>query len=248
MRSPIAPRTASGFAPAALGLLTAVLLATTLAGCKALEDPGAHVAGFTLIDPTQRHPIMVSQQPATMSVRVARGSQGLTPAQRAQVAAFLERYRATDAGNSKLVIAVPSGSPNESAAVRAVGDLRRMIAGYGFAESNVAIEPYDDRRDASAPVRLSYLRYVAEGPECGAWPSNLADDRRNLPYPNFGCAQQHNLAAQIANPADLLGPRTMDPSDQERRAVVFDKYRQGGITRSERDREDETVQGKTTSK
>ena len=51
---------------------------------------------------------------------------------------------------------------------------------------------------------------MAEAPECGHWPTNLADDPRNLPYPNFGCAQQHNLAAQIANPADLLGPRTMD--------------------------------------
>jgi hypothetical protein len=54
MRSPIAPRTASGFAPVARGLLTASLLAMMLVGCKALEDPGAHTAGFSLIDPTQR--------------------------------------------------------------------------------------------------------------------------------------------------------------------------------------------------
>lgn len=246
MRSPIAPRSASGFAPVAAGILTVSLLAMTLAGCKSLEDPGAHVAGFTLVDPAQRHPIMVSQEPATTSIHVSRGSDGLTPAQKAQVASFLQRYRSTDAGNSKLVITVPSGSPNESAAVRAVADIRRMISGYGFAESNVAIEPYHERRDASAPIRLSYLRFVAEAPECGQWPTNLADDRRNLPYPNFGCAQQHNLAAQVANPADLLGPRTMEPADQERRSVVFDKYRQGGITRSER-ANDESIQGRTTT-
>lgn len=234
MRSPIAPRTASGFAPAAAGLLTASLLAMTLVGCRSLEDPGAHTAGFTLIDPTQRHPIMVSQQPAGINVAVARGSQGLTPAQKAQVATFLQRYRTTDAGNSKLVIAVPSGSPNEGAAAHAVGDVRRMIADYGFAESNVAIEPYHERRDASAPIRLSYLRYVAEAPECGQWPTNLADDYRNLPYPNLGCAQQHNLAAQIANPADLLGPRTMDPADPERRSVVLDKYRRGQPTHADK--------------
>jgi pilus assembly protein CpaD len=228
-----------------MALLCASLLAAPLAGCKTLGEPGAHVAGFALVDPSQRHPIMVSQQPATTSIRVARGSQGLTPAQKSQVAQFLQRYRATDAGNSKLVIHVPSGSPNESAAVHAVADVRRLISDYGFAESNVAIEPYHDRLDAGAPIRLSYLRFVAEPPECGQWPTNLADDRRNLPHPNFGCAQQHNLAAQIANPADLLGPRTMDPADQERRAVVFDKYRQGGFTRSER-ADDETVQGRTT--
>lgn len=234
MRSPIAPRTASGFVPVAAGLLTASLLATLLVGCRNLEDPGTHTAGFTLIDPSQRHPIMVSQQPSSMNLPVARGSQGLTPAQKAQLATFLQRYRAADAGNSKLVITVPSGSANESAAVRAVGDMRRMISDYGFAESNVAIEPYHERRDASAPIRLSYLRYVAEAPECGQWSTNVAEDYRNLPYPNFGCAQQHNLAAQIANPADLLGPRTMDPADAERRSVVVDKYRRGSVTHADK--------------
>ena len=143
------------------------------------------------------------------------------------------------------MIAVPSGTPNESAAVRAVGDIRQLITAYGFSEANVAIEPYHDR-DAGAPVRLSYLRYVAEGPECGRWTSNLAEDPRNLPYPNFGCAQQRNLAAQIANPADLLGPRTMEPADAERRAVVFDKYRQGRSTGAEKS-QDERIQVKTTN-
>ena len=247
MRSPIAPRTASGSKPVIVQLLTVSLLVLALAGCKTLDDePGAHVAGWTLVDPTQRHPIMVSQQPSTMTLRVARGSQGLTPAQKGQIATFLERYRVADAGNSKLVIAVPSGSPNESAAVRAVGEIRQLITAYGFSEANVAIEPYHDGRDAGAPIRLSYLRYVAEGPECGRWTTNLAEDYRNLPYPNFGCAQQRNLAAQIANPADLLGPRTMEPADQERRAVVFDKYRQGKPTGAEKS-PDERIQVKTAN-
>jgi pilus assembly protein CpaD len=247
MRSPIALRKASGSIPAVAQLLTVSLLALALTGCKTLDDePGGHVAGWTLVDPTQRHPIMVSQQPSTMIVRVARGSQGLTPPQKGQIATFLERYRVSDAGNSKLVIAVPSGSPNESAAVRAVGEIRQLITAYGFSEANVAIEPYHDGRDPGAPIRLSYLRYVAEGPECGRWTTNLADESRNLPYPNFGCAQQRNLAAQIANPADLLGPRTVEPADAERRAVVFDKYRQGRITGAEKST-DERIQVKTTN-
>ena len=78
------------------------------------------------------------------------------------------------------------------------------------------------RRSAS-PTCASWPRR----PNAAHWPTNLADDPRNLPYPNFGCAQQRNLAAQVANPADLLGPRTMEPADAERRDVVLDKYRQG---------------------
>jgi pilus assembly protein CpaD len=71
----------------------------------------------------------------------------------------------------------------------------------------------------------------------------LANDPRALPYPNFGCAQQHNLAAQIANPADLLGPRTMAPADADRRSVIMDRYRQGKTTGAEKSG-DERVQVK----
>lgn len=241
MNSPI--KALSGFKPVACKLTMASLLVLSLGACKTLEEPGAHVAGHTLVDASQRHPIMVSQQPASLSMRVAKGSHGLTPSQRGQVTEFLRHYRSVDAGNSKLIVAVPSGSPNESSAMNAVGELRGLISEYGFSESAVAIEPYNGGRDAGAPIRVSYLRYVAEGPECGRWPTNLAEDKRNLNYPNFGCAQQKNLAAQVANPADLLGPRTMEPSDATRRNAAFAKYRKGESTVSEK-AGDEKVQVK----
>jgi pilus assembly protein CpaD len=169
-----------------------------------------------------------------MSIRVASGAPGLSPAQAAQLSDFLARYRGKDIGNSKLVIAVPTGSPNEGAAMRAVAHMRQLIADYGFSESEIAMRPYNGGHDASAPIRFAYLTYVAEGPECGHWPTNLAEDPRNLPYPNFGCATQRNLAAQIANPADLLGPRTMTPSDAERRSMVAERYRQGKSTTADK--------------
>ncbi len=243
MRSPIAPPAAPGFRPVVARLLAASLCALVLAGCKSIEEPGGYVAGWTLVDPSQRHPIMVSQQPATTSIRIPRGSHGLSPAQASQVAGFLGHYRNAGMRNSRLLIAVPSGSPNESAAVHAVGDMRRMMAEFGFSDTAVSIEPYPGGRDPNAPIRLSYMRFVADGPACSDWSANLADDRRNLPYPNFGCAQQRNLAAQIANPADLLGPRTMTPSDAERRGLVLERYEKGRTTASEKSG-DERVQVK----
>ena len=239
MNFPIA--VVSGFRPAATKLILIPLVAVSLFGCQAREETGAHVAGWSLVDSSQRHPILVSQQPATLNIRVAMGAHGLSDGQAAQVSDFLARYRSKDSGNSKLVIAVPSGSPNESAAMRAVGNMREMIRDFGFSESTVAMQPYSGGRDPSAPIRLAYLRYVAEAPECGHWPTKVAHNPRNLPYPNFGCAQQRNLAAQIVNPADLLGPRTMAPADAERRTVVIDRYRQGKTTASEKGA-DERVQ------
>jgi pilus assembly protein CpaD len=240
MSYPFVPRSA----PTMSRLLFAVsLVALGLTACKP-DEPGAHFAGLAIIDASQRHPILVSQEPASMSIRVPRGSSGLSSAQRSQFGSFLARYRGADAGNSKLVISVPSGSSNEASIVRAVDDLRGMIATSGFAESNLVIEPFMESRAGGAPIRIAYLRYVAQGPECGYWPDNLAVERRNLDYHNFGCAQQHNLAAQIANPADLLGPRTMEPGDPERRTVVFDKYRQGQPTPATKGSDERlTVQG-----
>ena len=188
---------------------------------------------------------MVSQQPATMNIRVARGSQGLSPAQKAQVADFLERYRAPTAGNSKLVIAVPSGSPNESAAMRAVGDMRQLISELRllreptWRSSPTAAAAMPARRSAS-PTCATSPRVPSAGSGRPTWPTSRATCRIRT----SAAPQQHNLAAQIANPADLLGPRTMEPADAERRSVVFDKYRQGRTTRAEKDGDEERVQVK----
>jgi len=228
------------------GVCAVAALGLVLAACNGREEPGVYLSNFTLIDPSERHPIMVTQQPAALDVRVPRGAQGLSPQQARQVAAFLEHYRHTGA-SSRLVISVPSGSSNERAAERAASDIRALSTNLGFSDSVVALEPYPARRSETAPVRLAYVRFVAEPPACGEWPSNLAFEPRNLTYPNFGCAQQHNLAAQIANPADLLGPRSETPADQERRETVFEKYENGQPTGSLKNAEQEATTAKSSN-
>ncbi len=61
----------------------------------------------------------------------------------------------------------------------------------------------------------------------------LAVDRdyfENQPYWNLGCAIQRNLAAQVADPADLMQPRGETPAYAMRRTTVVEKYRQGQAT------------------
>lgn len=201
-------------------------LPIAMAGCEH-DRPGPQVAGWQLIDPEQRHPILVSQQPAVLNLHVAVGSDGLTPSQRSRVIDFIDRHRAGDAGNSRFVISAPAGSANEAAAMDAASDARRLMLGGGYSDASIASEAYHaSGRDA--PLRISYLRYVAEGPECGHdWSENLARTYQNTPYPDFGCSSQHNLAAMVSNPADLLGPRTMTPSDANRRGKMYEKYVKG---------------------
>lgn len=216
--------------PAGRHLLIACALTLALPGCKT-DDNRGQVAGWALVDPAQRHPIIVSQQPQTMSLRVPRGSSGLAPQQRAELLAFADRSRASDAGNSRLIIAAPSGSGNEVAAMGAVDEIRTLLSERGFPESSIQVEAYSQEGGGQEPpIKVSYMRYVAEGPECGKWPENLAYNPNNLPHPNLGCANQHNLAAMVANPADLLGPRTPSQRSSERRDAVWDKYVKGDIS------------------
>lgn len=213
----------------AVNLAGISLLVLATSGCIH-DNQAPRVAGWAITDPTERHPILVSQQPTTLSLRVPKGSHGLTPQQRAQTIAFVDRYRGVDAGNSRLVILAPSGSANEIAAMHAVGEIRSIVHESGFDEASVVVEAYRDERSAQPAIRVSYLRYVAEGPRCGHWGSNLAEDPLNVGVPNLGCATQANFAAQVANPADLLGPRSMTPRSGERRDQTWDKYVKGEST------------------
>jgi pilus assembly protein CpaD len=222
-------------------VLTVVLLAAALAGCKTDSDQ-TKVAGWSLLDPNQRHPIMVSQQPAHLSVHVPRGAQGLSPVQRADVVDFVNHYRGADAGNSRLIISVPSGAPNEVAAMNATGDIRGLLLEGGFNESGITVEAFNDESNNEPPIRISYMRYVAEGPQCGQdWSQNLAHGPDNKAYANFGCSNQRNLASMIANPADLLGPRTEGQRYAERRDEIMNKYVKGQATATAKT-DDERVQ------
>jgi pilus assembly protein CpaD len=225
-------------------LASAAVLSSFLMGCEHIEDKSGHHAGWTLLEPAQRHPIVVSQQQQNLSLRVARGAQGLNPHQRAQLADFLSKYRSAAGGNnSRVVVSVPSGSANEVSAMHAVSDVRLVMAHTGVQDQNVSVEPYHSESDPQPPIRVSFVRFVAEGPECGRWPDNLGTDSRNHAYHNYGCAYQRNMAAMIANPADLITPRTMTPAESERRGVMLDKYKKGEATGTGRSEESASVKG-----
>jgi pilus assembly protein CpaD len=186
---------------------------------------------------------MVSQQPETLTVAVPRGANGLSATQRADVISFAQQARMTDAGNTRLVIAAPSGSANETAAIAAVHDAGALLRENGFTEANINIEPFDATGQSHPPVRISFQRYVAEGPECGHFPTNLAREPRNLPAPDLGCATQKNLAAMVLNPADLLGPRKMESRTAERRLETWQKYIKGEASGAQKSAEERVDTG-----
>lgn len=210
-------------------------LAITLAACNG--HGRSEVAGWLVADPSARHPIIVDRKEVVLDLAVPPGSYGLTHNQKRDLLAFIHRFKQEDSGGI-LVVRAPSGSRNEIAAMRTMGDVRRVAANAGVSQKDSTFEAYFGGGVANAPIRVSFMRHVATGPECGDWSDNLARDRKNLPYRNFGCATQRNLAAMVANPRDLIEPRGMTPRSSERRDTVWDKYIKGETTIAEKDKQE----------
>jgi len=168
------------------------------------------------VDPEAAYPITVG--PHVETLRVSNEAEA-----NAKVGAFASAFVAS--GNGSITISAPSPEAARSVADRLVanGVPRGRIVMGGVAQGNA--------------VELSYVGYGASSPPCANWQENIAFTMNNLPTMNFGCATQHNIAAMIADPRDLVTPQPMTPPDTERRMTVIDKWRRGEPTSSQKTQE-----------
>ncbi|MGI9387744.1 MAG: CpaD family pilus assembly protein [Methyloligellaceae bacterium] len=220
----------------ALRATAALVVISALAGCSQMKH--LHTPPYKLASSVEeRHPIRVTNRSVSIKLPVASGAYGLTDRQRRRVRKFVAGYKKSG-WSGKIAVAAPSGGANESATLNSLRDIRSIFRAHGVSRSAVDFRPYHRSSNSRPPIRMSYGRYVAEGPECGDWSRNVANDKYNEHYSNFGCASQKNLAAMIANPRDLVRPRGETPRDSSRRDVVFDKYIKGETTVSQKSDEE----------
>ena len=209
-------------------LAPATLLASlaVLAGCGANPDRSA--TGSIPDDYRTRHPIVLTESQHTIDVPVASGDRELTAAMRDNIRGFAMDYSSKSRG--VIQIMVPQGSANAGAASILRKDIRATLVGAGVARNRIIETSYGANPEGdAAPIRLAFVAITAKTNPCGQWPEDLISNTvENNQYHNFGCATQANLAAQIANPMDLVAPRGMSPIDAERRSVVIEDYRSDG--------------------
>jgi len=200
----------------------ATLTLAFLAGCT--TGPDSVTVGAIPDDYRTNHPIVIAEKEHKIDLPVGADDRGMTTTQRVALGGFLDDY---DRSASPVVyIMVPVGSANEAAASQAAGDFARYAKRHGVPGSRVALSSYQaGSAEVSAPVRVSYVAMTAQTDKCGRWPEDIGQTSENKHYTNFGCSYQNNLAAQVANPSDLLGPRKQSEIDAERRGVIIDDYR-----------------------
>jgi pilus assembly protein CpaD len=181
-------------------------------------------------DYRERHPITIKEGAHSVEIFVGRNRGGLTPEQRAAVLSFAQEWR-RDA-TSGVVIAVPQGGPSTRAAADSMREVHSILNASGIPARAVYVRGYRPAPAALASIKIGYSKLVASAGPCGQWPKDLGpsvqgDDFSNQEYWNFGCASQHNLAAMVDNPADLVQPRGETPAYAARRSFAIDKYRTG---------------------
>jgi pilus assembly protein CpaD len=190
--------------------------------------PDSVVVGAVPDDYRTNHPIMIAEKDMVIDLPVGSTDRGMTNTQKVALGGFLADYDRSAA--PALTIMAPSGSRNASAASQAASEFARYAKRQGVPGSRIAITSYQAQAaDVSAPVRVMFTAMAAQTNKCGRWPKDIADTTDNKHYANFGCSYQNNLAAQIANPNDLIGPRKESPMDAEKNGVVIRQYRDRGI-------------------
>jgi len=208
-------------------LAAAAALGSSLAACA----DRVVTAPTYPVDMRERHPIVLAEGPRTLDVFV-NGAAGLDPRQRNDVRAFAEEYRRY--GHGPVVAQVPSDTADIIGARRTLEAIRGALAQGGLPGAYLSISPYQpaDPRAAS-PVRLSFQRLQAKvASRCGQWPQDLgvadaAFNLRNDPYWNLGCSVRSNMAAQVADPVDLVRGRTESAPDTIQRTKKIEAIRQG---------------------
>lgn len=199
-------------------LRCASVVAVFLAGSCAAPVPG----GFA--DPALNHPVSVTPRYVETTFMVPAPDAGLPPAESTRLGELVSAY--LDRGHGSIAVSVPDG-PGASAVIAYFGE---KLASLGISRGQILVGTY--AAENGAPVKISYLDYAAESSRCGDWSNNVAYNLSNRPMDNFGCATQHNLAAQVADPRDLAMPRDASAANAARRASVMDKYEKGSATTS----------------
>lgn len=199
--------------------------AVLLAGC-AHADPDA-VARSMMPNTLDAWAGAVQVTPQPDEIRLAAHPTGLSGNQARALAEFHARWMQAEGG------LITIAAPNQGG-YRVGNETRAWLLSQGAPAEKVLLVGYDAADAAEAPVVVGFKRYSVATPNCGSW-ENVVRTFNNSPIGNLGCAVTSNMAAQLANPEDLITPRTLDPADPARRAVVLDKYRRGEVTSSAKD-------------
>ena len=191
-------------------LLLAALPATLVAGCGGTANRGLESV----------HQPVVSRADMALDLDARNGP--LAPGEAARLDGWLQTMRLGYGDR----VAVDAGGGSAGSAGAEVGD---VVARYGLLVADGA--PVTGSPITPGTVRVVVSRMRAGVPGCPDWSRNLTSDFGGHTHSNYGCATNANLAAMVANPADLVrGAEGPDVIDAASSAKAIGSYRAAAPT------------------
>lgn len=217
------PLAAPGISACTLALAAACGL--LVSACEDRNPLGRHrldnASAVGLSDPQLRHAIGFRRHTESLDVEVPPGAEGLSANQHVDVYRFLDRYKHEAVG--RLVISVPSNARDRAAIARSVQDIQAHVTAADI-DYRLRRGRQEHTLNGTPAIRVAYRRPVALPPNCGRWPENLGRNEERIPYTNWGCATQRNVAVMVDNARDLRQPQAEDPRSGERRSTTWSAY------------------------
>lgn len=207
-------------------LVAATICVLAVAGCSKEQLYGEPY------DAERRHPFVVDSSQEAYAARVDGDTVKLDGAPGPNLDAFVADFMHHGSGTIDIAV---GRDPAKDIGLRAEVDAlrtalrQRGVRGNEIRVIRTPVQPADDDT-----IVLSYLRYQARRIDCGQQPTGSGFNPRNATHPDYGCSIQANIAASVANPADLERPRQRQPADAMRRSLVIESYRSGESTGRER--------------
>ena len=197
----------------------AALAVALLAGCTSDYYDG-RMRGYTPQMPEERYPIDVVK--GAVKVRLPIVSGKLTMQERDTLRRLAQGAASI---NSPIYIIRPARSVKGEVMA---AEVTKVLTDAGIVPQRIRHRT----GGAKGEIVITYRRKFAVTKECGDWSKPINETARNEVYPNFGCAQQHNLAAMVDNPEDFERPRVMGEPDSDNRNLAIDRYRKRQNTTS----------------
>ncbi|MGV6821156.1 MAG: CpaD family pilus assembly protein [Parvularcula sp.] len=176
----------------------------------------------------ERHPISIDQQTVSTRIKVDPSLSGLSRDDHAKLDAFLTAYRTR--GHGPITVTAPSsGDGIDLEGQQTAANVRAALHTYGLQYEDMRGATYRTRA-SEREVIVSFTRYVASAPVCGDFGGDRISRLTNRPAPNFGCADQTNLAAMVADPRDLTGAQEPEPTAGNAPAAAIRSANTGLVT------------------
>ncbi len=212
----------STFRATPIGIAASVIVALLLAGCTRESNPVTHIDNTLHYGGWRQMPAREIAHAETVMmnhrIRFEPGSSAISPIERDLIAKFVRQL--ADGRANDVALAAPDLIADRSLGAARVRAVTAELASLGL-QSRLAPAGRSRMLDDENQIAVFVSFTIVMIPDC----SSEQPRPHKRPELNLGCSTERNLAAMVADPADLERGRSLGAADAGVIGAAIDRYR-----------------------